>query len=248
MLSKVPVPCDLVVFAAHPDDAELCSGGLLLTAAARGWRTAVVDMTRGELGTLGTPDTREQEADDAGHVLGLTCRLNLGLPDGHLHDCDAHRAEVVRTIRQLRPRVVVAPPLQDHHADHMATAELVRQSFYLCGIRNYLPGVEPWRPRGVLYMVGLRSPAPSLLVDVSDVEEQRMAAIRCYRSQFAPPADQPKLRLNSSYFLDSVVAHLRHWGAVLGVPLAEPYWSETPLPVADPVALFDIDPWAPRAR
>lgn len=247
-MTNHPVECDLVVFSAHPDDAELCCGGLLLVAAAKGWRTAVVDMTRGELGSLGTPEERVREAAQAAEVLGLTCRLNLELPDGRLRDCDEYRGAVVRTIRQLRPRLVVAPPLVDHHPDHMATAELVRQSFYLCGIRRYLPELGPWRPRGVMYMVGLRSPAPSLLVDVSDVGDQRMAAIRCYRSQFEPPGDGPRLRLNSSFFLDSVTAHLRHWGATIGVPLAEPYWSETPLPVGDPVALFGHEPWTARAR
>lgn len=243
-----PVDCDLAVFSAHPDDAELCCGGLLLVSAAKGWRTAVVDMTRGELGSLGSMEDRAREAAEAAEVLGLTCRLNLGLPDGKLHDCDAFREQVVRAVRQLRPRLVVAPPLVDHHPDHMATAELVRQSFYLCGIRRYLPDVPAWRPRGLLYMVGLRSPAPSLLVDVSDVADRRLAAIKCYRSQFEPPDAAPRLRLNSSFFLDSVTAHLRHWGATIGVPLAEPYWSETPLPVADPAALFGNEPWADRGR
>lgn len=238
--------CDLLVFAAHPDDAELCCGGLLLVSSGQGWRTGVVDATRGELGSLGTPETRDREAAEAARILGLSCRRNLGLPDGHVRDCDESRREVVRTIRELRPLVVVAPPLEDHHPDHMAVGELVRQSLYLCGIRNYLPGTEPWRPRALLHYAGSRPVIPRLVVDISDVIDRRMEAVRCYRSQFEPPADGRALRINVSYFLEAVLGHLRHYGSLIGVPYGEAYTSELPLPISDLVTLFGREPWKER--
>jgi bacillithiol biosynthesis deacetylase BshB1 len=239
---------DLVVFAAHPDDAELSTGGLLLVAASRGWRTGIVDLTRGELGTLGTPEIRAREAEAAARVLGLSVRRNLGLPDGRLHDCDEFRLEIVRAVRELRPRLVIAPPRQDHHPDHMAAAELVRQSFYLTGIAKYCPELPPWRPRGLFHYAGGNAIAPTLVVDVSAVIEKRREAIRCYASQFQSlPAGAPP-RIAAPFFLDSVDGHLRHFGSRIGVPFGEGYVSDTPLPVADPVGLFTRQPWQAAAE
>ena len=121
-------PFDLAVFSAHPDDAELCCGGLLLLAAEQGRRTAVIDLTRGELGSLGTPAVREREAAEAAQVLRLTKRCNLGFRDGHVRDTDENREQIVRVVRELRPTLVIGPPREDHHPDHMAVAELLRQS------------------------------------------------------------------------------------------------------------------------
>ena len=237
---------DLVVFAAHPDDAELTCGGTLLVARRQGWSTAIVDVTRGELGSLGTPEVRAREAQDAAQKLGLNERRNLGLPDGHVRDCDEYRLAVVRAIRELQPRVVIAPPRDEHHPDHMAVSELVRQSFYLCGIRKYLPDVPAHRPRSLLHYVGSRSASPQIVVDVSDVFDGKMEAIQCYRSQFEGEKDSPTLRINQSYFLDSIRGHARHYGALIGVPRGEAFTSAVPLPVADLVGLFDEDPWRSR--
>lgn len=239
--------CELVVFSAHPDDAELCCGGLLAKTARQGRRAAVVDLTRGELGSLGTPEIRTREAEAAAQVLGLAHRANLGLPDGAIRDTDANRALVVRAIRELRPYVVVCPPTLDHHPDHMGVAELVRQSFYLCGIRNYLPELPPCKPKVLLHHFGSRAMQPQIVVDVSDVFETRMRAVRCYESQFAAsqPADFP-VRIASGRFLESIEATLKYYGSLIGVAYGEPYLSELPLPVTDLVSLFEIEPWKDR--
>ena len=149
-------------------------------------------------------------------------------------------------LRELQPRVVIAPPRDDHHPDHMAVSELVRQSFYLCGIRKYLPDVPAHRPRSLLHYVGSRSASPQIVVDVSDVFDGKMEAIQCYRSQFEGEKDSPTLRINQSYFLDSIRGHARHYGALIGVPRGEAFTSDVPLPVADLVGLFDEDPWRSR--
>ena len=247
MDDKANTGCDLLVFAAHPDDAELCCGGLLLLSARQGWRTGVIDLTRGEMGSLGTPELRVQEAEAASKVLGLSVRRNLGLPDGHLSDCDEYREIMVRTIRELRPQVVIGPPPEDHHADHMAVAQLLKQSYFFSGVRKYAPDLEPWRPKALLQHYSSRPIRPQLIVDVTDVIEQRFEAIRCYKSQFDIP--QPKdfpIRLASSHFLDSLKGSLMHYGSQIGVQYGEPYASETPLSVGDLVGLFSHEPWKDR--
>ena len=239
--------CDLLVFSAHPDDAELCCGGLLLVAASQGWKTGVVDLTRGEAGSLGSPETRLNEARRAGQILGLAHRRNLGLADGHLRDTDANRALIVETVRELKPQVVVGPPREDHHPDHMATAELLRQSMFLCGVKKYAPDSPPWRPKALLQHFGSRAVAPQLVVDISGVFKKRMEAVRAYESQFGvdQPADFP-VRLASSRFLKSIEATLAYYGSLIGVAYGEPFTSEAPLPVKDLVGLFSIEPWKDR--
>jgi bacillithiol biosynthesis deacetylase BshB1 len=238
--------CELVVVVAHPDDAELCAGGLLISAARRGWRTAVVDLTRGELGSLGTVATRAEEASAAARVLGLSRRINLGLPDGAVRDTDENRLKVVLVVRELRPRILVTHPREDHHPDHMGAAELVRQSFYLCGIRKFAPEMPPWRPRGLLYTLGSRARRPDLIFNISDVIKERMKAVRCYRSQFeaAPGEDSDfAVRIASDGFLEGHRASLKHWGSLIGAAYGEPYSSEAPLSITDPAALFASEPW-----
>src|SRR2546425_1204071 len=170
-------PCDIVAFTAHPDDMELNCGGTLALSARQGWKTCAVDFTRGELSTRGDPETRATEAEAAAKVLGLACRLNLGLPDGHLHDTDENRKTVVHLLRSLRPRVVLAPPLWDHHPDHVAVGTLLSMSYYLAGVAKYLPGEEPWRPSGLLHYHGSRAAIPSIVVDITSVYESRREAI-----------------------------------------------------------------------
>jgi bacillithiol biosynthesis deacetylase BshB1 len=218
-----------------------------LTAAAHGWKTAVADLTRGELGSLGTPEIRAGEADAAAKVLGLAKRVNLEFPDGAVRDSDDARQKIVRLVRQVRPRIVVTHSLEDHHPDHMGAAQLVKQSFYLCGIRKYLPELPPWRPHGLLYALGSRMARPDIVIDIGGVIERRMEAVLCYRSQFeAPPEPGFAVRIASSLFLESHRASLKHWGSLIGAPYGEPYVSETPIAVSDPTFLFGSEPWKSR--
>ena len=236
-------PCDIVAFTAHPDDMELnCSGTLALSVRA-GWRAGAVDLTRGELSTRGTPERRAEEARKAAAEIGLTTRANLELPDGHLHDGDETRRAVVRVLRTMRPRVVVAPPLNDHHADHMAVAEIVTRSFYLAGVAKYDPGMEPWRPHALLYYLGSRADIPALVVDVTPTYTQRLAAIGCYASQFfKKDSTERRTRISHPDFLDAIDGTARRYGALIGVRYGEAFTSPEPLPIRDLVGLYSPTP------
>ena len=245
MLSEF-TPCDIVAITAHPDDMEICCGGTLALAVQQGWKAGAVEFTRGELGTRGTVAVRSREAEDAARVLGLSCRLNLELPDGHLHDSDEARKLVVRVLRLMRPRVVIAPPLRDHHPDHIAVAEIVSRSMHLSGVAKCVPELEPWRPHVLLhYLSGTRPLAPSLVVDISSVFEQRTKAMMCHRSQFfAEGSTERKTRIAHPDFPKVIEGRLRHFGGLIGVAFAEAFSTEEPVPVADVVALYARTPWA----
>lgn len=237
-------PCELVAFVAHPDDAELNCGGTLALAAARGQRVAVVDLTRGELGTRGTPERRAEEAALAARALGLSARINLGLPDGHLHDTDEARRAVVDILRRLRPTVVIAPPLEDHHPDHAAAGRILANSVYLAGVARYAPGLEPWRPHALLHYLGSRAGVPRLVVDVTPAHEARRAAILCYRSQFHDPdSKEPATRISHPQFLEAIEGTSRRYGALIGVPFGEAFTSAEPVPTTDLVGLYERVPW-----
>lgn len=246
-MSTDDAACDLLVFGAHPDDAELCTGGLLAKTAAQGRRTAVVDLTRGELGSLGTPEIRAKEAGAAAKVLGLSRRIQLGLPDSGVEDTIENRRAIVRIVRELRPQVVVGPPVEDHHPDHVATAHLLRNSFYLCGIRKFEPELPAHRPGALLHHFSSRAMTPDLIVDVSEVLEQRMEAVRCYQSQFGARQEEGStLRIASKDFMSSIEATLKYFGSLIGKPYGEPFTTAGPLPVEDVVGLFGHEPWKDR--
>ena len=239
-----PTACDIVAFMAHPDDADLQCGGTLALAVARGWSAGVVDFSRGELASRGTPEERAVEAQAAARELGLSCRVNLALADGHLEDRQECRKEVVRLLRLMRPTVVIAPALSDHHPDPMAVAAVVDRSFYLSGIAKYLPDHEPWRPNTLLHTMGTRPGIPSLVVDITEVYPARKKAIDCYRSQFHQPgSNEPQTRISHPEFNEWVDGALRHYGFMIGASYGEAFTSAMPVPVSDPVEQYSVVPW-----
>lgn len=247
-VTKMPsniTPCDIVAFTAHPDDMELNCGGTLALAAKQGWKACAIDFTRGELSTRGNPEMRAKEAEASARALGLTCRSNLGLPDGHLHDTDENRKAVVRLLRLMRPRVVIAPPIVDHHPDHVAVGTLLSRSFYLSGVAKYLPGEEPWRPNGLLHYLGSRAAVPSLVVDITSVYDARREAILSYVSQFHREGSLERpTRISHPGFLPAIEGRARAFGALIGVTFGEAYTMEEPVPVRDLVSLYTLTPWA----
>ena len=238
--------CDIVAFAAHPDDVELNCAGTLALAVKQGRSAGIVDFCRGELGTRGTPEIRDEEAARSAKVLGLSSRINLRLPDGSIRDTDESRALVVRTLRRMRPQVVIAPSLTDHHADHMAVAEILQRSFYLAGVAKYAPGDPAWRPRALLHYCGSAMTTPSIVVDISAVYQQRVDAALCYESQFYNAASsEPPTRIAHPDFLDAIEGRARHFGMTIGVKYGEGYTMREPIPTTDIVGLLGTEPWTP---
>lgn len=236
----LPEPADLLAFGPHPDDVEICAGGLLARMAAAGKRCVIVDMTRGEAATRGTPEVRAEEAAAAAACLGLSARENLALPDAGVRVCAEMEEPVVAAIRRWRPRLVLSPCREDRHPDHVATAQLVFRAFYAATIaRAPGGGLPPHRPDALVEYFGHLEPAPSFVVDVSDVWEQRMRAVHCYASQFGSADDDaPVTNISSPEFTRRMETRYMYWGSRIGAAYGEPFRVDRMVPLDDPLAAF----------
>jgi len=224
---------DALFFGAHPDDVELSSGGLVARLAAHGHRVGIVDLTRGELGTRGDPEVRAREAAAAAAILGAAHRESLGLPDGGVARGErAQLRAVVACLRAHRPALVVAPDRHDPHPDHVEASHLVARACYVAGLARFDSPGERHRPERLLFAIYRSAVPPHLVVDVTEVWERRMEAVRAHVSQLEPGAGAATY-LTAPGFLDSVEARCRTWGALAGCSLAEGYRVRGPWPVAD---------------
>lgn len=232
---------DVLAVFSHPDDAELTVAGTLLKLKALGYRTGVADMTRGEMGTRGTPEIRAKEALDAARVLGLDARVNLGLPDGHLAVNEDSKLAVARLFRKHRPRIVLTAHWDDPHPDHAATAHIVREAARLATMRRYDKdsGLEATKMPAIAHAVYSRLVVPSFIVDVSEFAEKKMEAIRAYASQFyLADSKEPETRIAQKGFLQQIQDRARYYGSLIGVEDGEPFYVREALNVEDPVALL----------
>jgi bacillithiol biosynthesis deacetylase BshB1 len=230
-------PCDLLAIGPHPDDVEIGCGGTILLAVDRGLRAAVLDVTRGEMGSRGTAAERAQEAAEATVLLGLAARHNLALPDTKVAVTDAAVDLLVAALRAAQPKVLLAPHPADVHPDHTAVAELAGRAWFLAGLRNHRPDLgAPQRPRLFLRYPGNRAVAPSLCVDIQAVAARKDAVLRCYRSQLNPP-DRGHLVAGFDVRERAEVRD-RFYGAQIGCQSAEAFVVDGPLPVRDLAALF----------
>ncbi|MCB9729563.1 MAG: bacillithiol biosynthesis deacetylase BshB1 [Deltaproteobacteria bacterium] len=239
-----------LALSPHPDDVEMCCGGLLALLASRGHRVGVLDLTRGELASNGTPETRAEEARAAAEVLGLTLRENLGLPDGFIDASGGARdaasaaesqlGRLVEAIRRLRPELVLAPHAHARHPDHVAASALATRAVFFAGLARF--ETAPARPRHVvrkLVHYGMRGAfEPSFVTDVSAVYPLKQRAVACYGSQVRRgAADQPTLA-NARLGEAAWEARDRYYGAMIGVAHGEPFRVHGALALADPVAHF----------
>lgn len=245
MEEEVESGFDLVAFGAHPDDVELSAGGTIARAVAAGKRVALVDLTRGELGTRGSAELRAQEAAAAAKVLGVAHREQCGLPDGLFGQDEAALRRVVEAVRRLRPAVVLANAWDDRHPDHGRGASLVERACFLAGLPRFHPGLSPWRPRLVLHYVQDRFRVPAIVVDITGFERTKYAAIAAYGSQFYSPGasdasdpSAPATPISSPEFLESLHGKDAVMGRYIGVRFGEGFESSRPLGVADFDALF----------
>jgi bacillithiol biosynthesis deacetylase BshB1 len=225
---------DLLAVAAHPDDVEQTCGGTLIKMAEAGYRTGVLDLTAGEMGTRGSPERRLEEAEAAGREMLLAWRGNLGLPDARLANTAEARAAVAGEIRRLRPRVVIAPYWEARHPDHYRAGELAYEGCFVAGLRKLDPATEAHRPFKILYASLYANVTPSFVVDISAQFERRMAALLCYQSQYGggegdfPGRDEIRER-------HAAVA--RFYGNLIGVRYGEPFVVKETMRVEDVVGL-----------
>lgn len=214
---------DVLAIAAHRDDVEQTCGGTLLRMAARGLRTAILDLTRGEAGTRGTAEERGQEAAEAARLLGVGWRDALDLPDGAVENTLANRIRIARVVRQLRPRVVILPYGQARHPDHAIVATLGYEACFLAGIRKIETGDEPYRPFKIVYASLYADVRPSFVVDITPFVEQRHAALMAYKSQYANQAAGSGLFVPEEEIRERTFAEARHYGLLAGVKFGEPF-------------------------
>jgi bacillithiol biosynthesis deacetylase BshB1 len=231
---------DLLAIAAHPDDVELSCGGTMLKAAAQGYKTGIIDLTAGEMGTRGTPETRLKEAAQAGRILGVAHRENLRLPDAHLKVCDEYKFAVAKRIRALRPHTVILPYWEGRHPDHYNAAQLSYEGCFLAGLKQLPIGGEAFRPFKILYATAyVRDVRPTFVVDITPYFARRYKAILAYHSQFRPTAKDKKSKVHIP--LDRLHQEVNllagYYGLMAGVQYAEPFIVKEVMQVEDVVTL-----------
>jgi bacillithiol biosynthesis deacetylase BshB1 len=239
-VAAVPGAFDLAAFCAHPDDAELVMGGTLARAAALGRRVALLDLTRGEAGSRGTPETRAREAEEAARILGASHRESLSLPDAGLALVPEQKDAVVAALRRLRPRVVLLQHWEQRHPDHAVASRLVYDASFLAGLRSYRPDLgAAFRPSKLVYattMTEATDVRPSFVVDVTAVWETKLRAIAAFASQFTPaPGETGVLPLDR--FREAVELAGRRHGQQIGVRYGEGFVTREPLVVDDVASL-----------
>jgi len=235
----VSVSVDLLAIAAHRDDVELTCAGTLLRARDAGYRTGIVDLTAGESGTRGSAEGRAEEARRAAEVLGVTERLNAGLPDAYLQNTGETRRVVVELIRHFAPRTVILPFGVGRHPDHRIASELGRDACFLAGLARYQTGGAPHRPHKILYALAYREDPvkPSFVVDISDQFERKLQAIRCYASQFDGAKAAGEIFPTGQDLYSLVETQNAHYGSLIRTRFGEPFFTPETLRVDDVVAL-----------
>jgi len=232
---------DVLAVFSHPDDAELSVSGTLLKLKSLGYKTGVCDMTRGEMGTRGTPEVRAKEALEAAKILKLDQRINLDQPDGHVWPTETARMALVRTIRRYKPKVLLTTHEDDPHPDHASTSVIVRQAARLATMRRYdeESGLGAVPMPAIMHSLFSRRIVPSFIVDVSEFVEEKMKSIRAYESQFYDAGStEPTTRISERGFLDEIQSRMRYFGSLIGVRAGEPFYVREALNVDDPLALL----------
>jgi N-acetylglucosamine malate deacetylase 1 len=228
---------DILAIAAHPDDVEQTCGGTLIRAAEAGYRTGVLDLTAGDMGTRGSPDLRIAESEAAAACMLLKWRGNLRLPDARLENSLAARTALAMKIRELKPRVVVLPYWEGRHPDHYRAAELGYEGCFLAGLRKLDEGSEPHRPFKVIYSSVYAAVAPSFVVDVSAQFERRMKALLSYRSQYGEAERGSDLFPGEREIRERLAAVARYYGSLIGVRYGEPFVVKETMRVDDVAAM-----------
>jgi len=235
------IKLDILVMAAHPDDAELSCSGTILSYIAQGKKVGIVDFTRGEMGTRGTPEIRLQESNEATKILGLHARENLGLADGFFQNDQASQLILMEVIRRYRPEIVLANALEDRHPDHGKGAKLAIDACFLSGLRmiqtidsHSKSEQSAWRPKHVYHYIQDRYLEPDFVIDITEHWETKEQSIRAFKSQFFDPTStEPNSYISSPDFLSFIQARAQEMGHKIGVKYGEGFQSQKTMQVTD---------------
>ncbi len=230
---------DVLAFGAHPDDVDMTSGGLLCRMVDSGLRVGIVDLTRGELGTRGTPEIRTQEAQAAARILGVRVRECLDMPDAGVRNTLGARLAVIEVLRKYRPPLIIIPYWECNHPDHANTGVLVKEAAYLAGLNKIETGQERFRPKRVIHYMTHYRFEPSFIVPIDEYFERKMAAVRAHASQFyRPDAAEPETRISQPGFLDLLALRDRTYGSMIDAMYGEPYYMRGMLRIENPFDLW----------
>jgi bacillithiol biosynthesis deacetylase BshB1 len=234
---------DVLAFGAHPDDVELGCGGTIAKKVAQGKKIGIIDLTRGELGTRGTAETRDEEAFNAAKILGVSLRTNMKFNDGFFINDKVHQLAIIKMIRKYQPEIILCNAIDDRHIDHGKGSKLVSDACFLSGllkIETKEDGIlqKPWRPKQVYHYIQWKNLEPDIVIDVSGFVDKKMEAVLAYKTQFYDAnSREPQTPISSKNFTDSIVYRARDLGRLVGVEYAEGFTVER-YPAVD--SLFDL--------
>ena len=231
---------DILAFGSHPDDVELGCGGSILSAISQGLKVGIIDLTKGELGTRGTPEIRKKESEKASEILGVSFRKNLDFKDGFFVNDKEHQLKVVEVLREHKPSIIFCNAVKDRHIDHPKGSKLVSDSCFLSGLSkintnyNNSKNQSPWTPKQIYHYIQWFDLKPDILIDISEFQEKKMKAIMAYESQFYnPKSTEPNTPISSKGFMDSIKQRDQNFGRISGVDAAEGFTVERPPVVKD---------------
>ena len=234
---------DILAFGAHPDDVELGCGGTIAKEVAKGKKIGIIDLTRGELGTRGTAETRDEEAFNAAKILGVSMRTNMEFLDGFFLNDKTHQLAIIKMIRKYKPEIILCNAIDDRHIDHGKGSQLVSDACFLSGllkIETEDDGAlqKPWRPKQVYHYIQWKNLEPQLTVDVSGFIDKKMESVLAYKTQFfGAKSKEPETPISSKNFTDSILYRARDLGRLIGVEHAEGFTVERYVAVD---SLFDL--------
>jgi len=223
---------DILAIGAHPDDVELGCGGTIAKLISEGKKAAIVDLTKGELGTRGTEETRRKEAEDSAKILGISARENLGMKDGFLQNSEEYQLRIVKILRKYQPEIVLANAIDDRHPDHAKAAKLVSDACFLSGLRRieteYNGQIqEIWRPKQIFHYIQWKHINPDFVIDISEFMEKKVEACLAYQTQFYnPDSKEPVTPIATKDFLESLTYRAQDLGRLSGVAFAEGFTTE----------------------
>lgn len=230
---------DILAIGAHRDDVELTCAGTLIKSKSLGRRTAVIDLTAGELGTRGSAQIRGEEAAKAAEIMGLDARENLGLPDGGVVNTPETRARLALAIRRFAPAIVIAPSMRGKHPDHTISAQLIRDACFVAGLSKVEPQVPAFRPRKLIHCLAYREDnvKPTFVVDITDEFDRKLEAVKCYSSQFDEAIQAGEVFPNGEPLYDIIRHQAAHYGSLIRTRYGEPFFTMETMRVDDIAAL-----------